>query len=79
MGADQISEGSMMTRLTITVSEAAGMLGISANSAYSAVYRGEIPAVKIGGRWVVPIARLNELLGIGLSSQEKVQGVDEDL
>jgi excisionase family DNA binding protein len=45
------------TRLTLTVEEAAALLGISRNSAYEAVRRGEIPSVRIGGRIVIPRRR----------------------
>jgi excisionase family DNA binding protein len=39
------------------------MLGISRQSAYNAARRGEIPTVRVGRRVLVPLARLNELLG----------------
>jgi excisionase family DNA binding protein len=54
-----------MERVTITVDEAAKALGIGRNSAYEAVHRGEIPAVRIGRRLVVPRAALDRLLGAG--------------
>jgi excisionase family DNA binding protein len=50
-------------RLTLTVEEAAAHLGISRNSAYEAVRRGEIPSVRIGGRIVIPRRRFLEWLG----------------
>lgn len=49
-------------RLTYTVPEAAEVLGISKASAYAAVRRREIPALRIGGRIVVPKAALAGLL-----------------
>ena len=49
-------------RLTYTVDEAAQLLGISRNSAYEAVRRGEIPTISIGRRILVPRNRLEELL-----------------
>jgi excisionase family DNA binding protein len=49
-------------RATTTVVEAARTLGISRNSAYAAVSRGDIPSVRIGRRIVVPTARLREML-----------------
>jgi excisionase family DNA binding protein len=48
--------------LTMTVEEAAAYLGISRNSAYEAVRRGEIPSKRIGGRIVVPRQRFLEWL-----------------
>ena len=39
---------------SLTVSEAAGELGISRNAAYEAVRVGEIPALRIGRRVIIP-------------------------
>jgi excisionase family DNA binding protein len=50
-------------RLTCTVEEAAEMLGISRHSAYRAARNGELGAIRIGHRLLVPLARLDELLG----------------
>jgi len=49
--------------LTLTVEEAAELLGIGRSVAYRAVQTGEIPAIRIGRRLLVPRARLLELLG----------------
>jgi excisionase family DNA binding protein len=49
--------------LTVTVEQAAEMLGISRGTAYLAVHTGEIPSLRIGGRILVPRARLLEMLG----------------
>lgn len=48
------------------------MLGIGRQSAYAAARRGEIPTIRIGRLLLVPLARLNELLGDreGDSSEE---------
>ena len=54
---------SQAVRLTITVEEAAAHLGISRNSVYEAVRRGEIPSVRIGGRIVIPRRRFLDWLG----------------
>ena len=43
----------MTKKLTGTVDEAAKALGVSRNSAYEGVKRGEIPALHIGNRIVV--------------------------
>jgi excisionase family DNA binding protein len=50
------------SRLTLTVEQAAELLGISRGSAYQAVKTGEIPSLHIGGRILVPRALLLELL-----------------
>lgn len=49
-------------RLTLTVEEAAGLIGISRAFAYEAVRRGEIPSIRIGRRVLVPRAALHRLL-----------------
>ncbi|MGE5618090.1 MAG: helix-turn-helix domain-containing protein [Sphingomonadaceae bacterium] len=53
----------VIDRKTVTVEEAARALGISRNGAYNAARRGEIPAIRIGKRFVVPKAALERLLG----------------
>jgi excisionase family DNA binding protein len=52
----------MGRRMTITVEEAAELLGISRTSAYGCAARNEIPTVRLGRRLVVPTARLVAML-----------------
>jgi excisionase family DNA binding protein len=47
---------------TLSVPQVARILGVSRNHAYVAVRRGEIPAIRVGRRIVVPTHRLLELL-----------------
>lgn len=49
-------------RLTLTVAEAAELLGISRGMAYECVRTGQLPAVRMGGRILVPKKRLEALL-----------------
>ncbi len=49
-------------RQTYTVPEAAKILGIGRTAAYQAVKTGEIPAVRIGRRLLVPVMALERLL-----------------
>lgn len=49
-------------RATYTVEEAAGVLGIGRSAAYEGVRNGQIPAARIGGRWLVPKTALKKLL-----------------
>ena len=51
-------------RLTIPVPEAARRLGIGRNAAYDAIRRGELPAIKVGRRILVPLAALYRKLQI---------------
>jgi excisionase family DNA binding protein len=50
-------------RLTLTVEEAATLLGISRAFAYEAVNTGAIPSIRIGRRILVPKVALGRLLG----------------
>ena len=51
-------------RKTLTITEAAKILGIGRNQAYEAARRGEIP-IKIGRRILVPLAALERKLQEG--------------
>lgn len=48
--------------LTITVEEAGRRLGISRGLAYSLVRRGQIPAVRLGRRLVVPAGAVEAII-----------------
>lgn len=50
-----------MDRWTVTVEEAAQMLGISRSSAHECVRRGELRALRLGRRLVVPRSALESL------------------
>lgn len=53
--------------LVMTVEEAAEMLGISRGLAYELVRRGDLPALRLGRRLVVPRRRLIAMIeGTGL-------------
>ncbi|MGH9291042.1 MAG: helix-turn-helix domain-containing protein [Acidimicrobiales bacterium] len=51
-------------RLTVSVEEAARLLGISRGHAYALVNRGEIPSLRLGRRIVVPLGALDRLLNV---------------
>lgn len=51
-------------RATLTVEEAAALLGISRTTAYESVRRGEIPARRFGRRVVVLRHELEDLIGL---------------
>ena len=50
-------------RLVLTVDEAAYLLNISRGLAYELVARGELPAIRLGRRIVIPRVAMEELLG----------------
>ena len=55
-------------RLAISVPEAAKSLGISRNYGYELVRRGELPAVRVGGRLLIPLLALEKRLEQGLGN-----------
>jgi len=50
-------------RSTFDVNEVAAILGVSRWSAYGAIRRREIPAIKVGKRFLVPRHALERMLG----------------
>lgn len=49
-------------RATLTVAETAELLGIALGTAYRGVRSGALPAVRVGGRYLVPREALSRLL-----------------
>ncbi|MEV7228948.1 helix-turn-helix domain-containing protein [Polymorphospora sp. NPDC051019] len=49
-------------RAVYTVKETAHMLSLSLGSTYALIRSGEIPAIKLGGRWAIPKRRFHEWL-----------------
>jgi excisionase family DNA binding protein len=62
--------------LTMSVDEAARLLGIGRGLAYEAVRNGEIPSIRLGRRVLIPRARLLELLGAEQSPEKREPGFD---
>lgn len=52
------------THATISVEQAAKVLGVGRTAAYEAARRGEFPTRKLGRRVVVPVPALLEWLGV---------------
>jgi len=50
-------------RRTLSVSEAARVLGISRAHAYDCVHSGELPSIRLGRRIVIPRTAVERLLG----------------
>lgn len=55
-------ENTRWDKMTVTVVEAAKILGISRNAAYSAVHSGELPSFRIGRRILVSRLILDQIL-----------------
>jgi excisionase family DNA binding protein len=59
----RVLDGRWDGRSTFTVEEAGcEILGLSKCSAYAAVNSGELPAIRIGRRWIVPRHALERIL-----------------
>ncbi len=54
--------GTVMEKLTMNVNELAQTLGISLSKAYQLVRQSDFPSVHLGGRWIVPVAALEDWL-----------------
>jgi excisionase family DNA binding protein len=71
-------ERGTMKRQTLTVEEAAQVLGLAKPTVYAAVKRGELPVVRIGDRVLIPRSALQRMLcqAARPSSTSKGEGVD---
>lgn len=55
-------------RLTVTIDEAAAILGLGRSAAYEATRRGQIPSRRLGRRIVIPVPLLLDWLGISTAA-----------
>ncbi len=51
-------------RRTMTVDEVAKVLGLGRNAAYNAVKSGEIPSIRIGNKYLIPMAAIDAMLEV---------------
>ncbi|WP_344023336.1 helix-turn-helix domain-containing protein [Pseudonocardia kongjuensis] len=51
-----------MEQLTYSVEQVAEMLGVARGVAYEQVRNGEIPAIRVGRRWLIPRNRFHAWL-----------------
>lgn len=64
-------------RVTVSVEEAAKILGVSRGSAYLAARTGELPTIRIGKRLIVPVAALEKMLAsAGAEEGQERQAVE---
>ncbi|MHB9038942.1 MAG: helix-turn-helix domain-containing protein [Armatimonadota bacterium] len=56
---------------TLSVPQAAKILGVGIASAYAGIKRGEIPAIRIGGRLLVPKPALEKMLSGETASEQQ--------
>lgn len=59
----------MSERDVLSVEEAAKRLGLSRGSAYKAVRAGEIPSIRVGGRWLIPRLAFERFLKVSRDPQ----------
>ncbi len=57
-------------RVTLTIEEVAGLLGLGRSAAYEAARRGEIPTRRLGRRVLVPVPALLSWLGATADADE---------
>ena len=48
--------------IAVSIAEAAARLGIHRQTLRAAIERGDVRAVRVGRRWLIPIAAIDELL-----------------
>lgn len=58
-------------RVTITVEEAASLLGIGRSAAYDAARRGQLPTRRLGRRLFVPVPAFLAWLGVSSEASEE--------
>ncbi len=61
-----------LERATYSVEEAAKILGVGRQVAYSGVRNGSIPAIRVQGRWLVPKRALERFLEAKQGESAKV-------
>ncbi len=57
-----VVERTELAQRTMSVTQAAEVLGISRTTAYECVRTGDLPALRLGGRIVVPTQAIDDLL-----------------
>ena len=62
------SLAALQGRLTVSVEEAAHLLGLGRSAAYEAARRGELPTRRLGRRLLVPVPALLEWLGAAVAA-----------
>ena len=62
-------------RQVYSVVEAGQVLGLSKNSAYEAVRNGQIPAIRIGGKLIVPKQAVDRMLGAAEVKSTEMAGM----
>lgn len=67
--ARELSTGDNSIRLTISVEDAARILGISRGAAYTRARDGSLPTIRLGKRLLVPKAAIQKMLMLDLRDE----------
>lgn len=67
--AENLEVETMIEKQTLTIAEAAKVLGIGRAAAYEAARIGTLPSIRIGRRLVVPKAALSKLLNVAPNNE----------
>lgn len=59
------------TRVAFSIPETGRLLGLSRNSVESAIERGDLHAVRVGGRRLIPAFAIDRLLGLEVAQLEE--------
>jgi excisionase family DNA binding protein len=73
MSAKRAPARALAEELTVTVEDAAALLGMSRGGAYNAIRAGEIPSLRIGRCIRVPSAALRKMLGLDDGRSARVE------
>ena len=65
------SNPTMPPRATYSIDEAGAVLGTKRSHIYSLISKGILRSVKVGGRRLIPVASLNEMLASAMAEAEK--------
>ena len=68
---------SRIVSLTVSVTEAAQLLGVGRTLSYELVSRGVLPSVRLGRRVLIPRHDIDQLLAVVPLEMARVTGTDE--
>ena len=62
--------------LFVRISEAARLLSMSRSAAYESMRKGTLPAIRIDGKWRIPVAALKKLADAAMGEQRPALPVE---
>lgn len=64
------------TEAVIPVPVAGSVIGLGQTASYDAAKRGDLPTIRIGARYLVPVAKFRDLLGLPAWPNDEAPAVD---